>query len=78
MNIGFSDGNIEYWFTENNVFIFFHFCNFVFSACPICNIYLLDTFVFVCINAASFNEIIVLFYVKAKLSAFVHQNAREV
>ena len=29
MTMRFSDGNIEYRFTEKN--LFFHFCNFVFS-----------------------------------------------
>ena len=50
MNIGFSYGNIEYWFTEKKNH-FFHFCNFVYS---------LDTSAFVCTSAASFNEITVL------------------
>ena len=74
MNIGFSDGNIEYRFTEIKYFkFFFHFC-------PICNIYSLDTSVFVCISEVSFSEIIVLqkLNVKARLSAFIHQNAREI
>ena len=56
MNIRFSDGNIEYRFTEKN--FFFSSLQFCFL-CPICNIYSFDISV-LCINAVSFGEIIVL------------------
>ena len=72
MNIGFSDGNIEYWFTEKTGFFsFFSFLQLRFS-CPIYSIYLLND---------ALAQRIQLDHCSAEvkredqLSAFIHRNA---